>query len=108
MRRSHPGLLVLVLAMATVATVATGCSTPAAAPTVADPAAGAQVPASTDAPVDTAVSAFPTTDDVAAPATAEQAPQAVRDPNRDFTPSDPAAVTLAAGRPQLVEFFAHW
>lgn len=31
-----------------------------------------------------------------------------RDPDRDFTPSDPAGVTLAAGRPQLIEFFAHW
>lgn len=26
----------------------------------------------------------------------------------DFTPSDPAQVRLAAGRPQLVEFFAFW
>lgn len=88
--------------------VAAGCSAPVAAPTADEPAAGAQVPASTDAPVDTAVSALPTTGDIAAPATAEQAAQPVRDPNRDFTPSDPAAVTLAAGRPQLVEFFAHW
>lgn len=26
----------------------------------------------------------------------------------DFTPSDPATVSLAAGQPQLVEFFAFW
>ena len=25
-----------------------------------------------------------------------------------FTPSDPATVKLAAGKPQLVEFFAFW
>ena len=26
----------------------------------------------------------------------------------EFTPSDPEAVNLAAGQPQLVEFFAFW
>ena len=26
----------------------------------------------------------------------------------EFTPSDPAGVNLAAGQPQLVEFFAFW
>jgi hypothetical protein len=26
----------------------------------------------------------------------------------EFTPTDPATVSLAAGRPQLVEFFAYW
>jgi hypothetical protein len=64
----------------------------------------------------------------AAPATASPAPSGVRaptespaprptalptdaGPTRDpdpFHPSDPAAVNLAAGRPQLVEFFAFW
>jgi hypothetical protein len=28
--------------------------------------------------------------------------------SEDFTPSDPASVNLAAGKPQLVEFFAFW
>jgi len=28
--------------------------------------------------------------------------------SEDFVPSDPATVSLAAGRPQLVEFFAFW
>ncbi|MCC7020508.1 MAG: hypothetical protein IT332_12170 [Ardenticatenales bacterium] len=105
MQRPHPWLLVLAMA------VAVGCSAPAAAPTTDEPATGAQAPVSTDSPVDAAVSALPTAGDIAAPAepaTAEQQAQPARDPNRDFTPSDPAAVTLAAGRPQLVEFFAHW
>ncbi len=26
----------------------------------------------------------------------------------EFTPTDPATVSLAAGKPQLVEFFAFW
>jgi hypothetical protein len=26
----------------------------------------------------------------------------------EFTPTDPATVNLAAGKPQLVEFFAFW
>ncbi len=38
-------------------------------------------------------------------ATPEAAPPAAND---DFRPTDPAAVSLAAGRPQLVEFFAFW
>lgn len=102
MQRPHPWLLVLAMA------VAAGCSAPAAVPTTDEPATGAQAPASTDSPVDAAVSALPTAGDIAAPGTAEQSAQPARDPNRGFTPSDPAAVTLAAGRPQLVEFFAHW
>jgi len=101
-RRPYPWLLVLAMA------VAAGCGAPAAAPTDAGPAANAQVPAATAVPVDATAGTLPTTGDIAAPATADQAAQAARDPNRDFTPSDPAAVTLAAGTPQLVEFFAHW
>jgi hypothetical protein len=30
------------------------------------------------------------------------------DIHADFTPTDPATVNLAAGKPQLVEFFAFW
>lgn len=88
--------------------VAAGCSAPAVAPTSDEPATGAQTPVSTDSPAGAAVSIPSTAGDIAAPATVEQPAQPERDPNRDFTPSDPTAVTLAAGRPQLIEFYADW
>ena len=40
---------------------------------------------------------------VAVPATAETVQV-----QEDFVPTDPATVNLAAGKPQLVEFFAFW
>jgi len=91
--------------------VAAGCSAPAApavAPTSDEPATGAQAPASTISPADAAVSMPSTAGDIAAPATVEQPAQPEHEANRDFTPSDPTAVTLAAGRPQLIEFYADW
>jgi len=95
-----------------------GCGTPADRPAVNAPAPEAALPATdgvsapeaapevalaTDAPADQAPE---TAEDVDAGAAAPS--EATRDPNRDFTPSDPATVQLAAGRPQLFEFFAHW
>jgi hypothetical protein len=38
----------------------------------------------------------------------QAAPTAQAVISTEFTPSDPAQVSLAAGRPQLVEFFAFW
>lgn len=44
------------------------------------------------------------------PSDAPAAPPApaTLDPDRDFQPTDPAGVELAAGRPKLIEFFAFW
>lgn len=41
----------------------------------------------------------------APPETQSQPVKAVK---TDFVPTDPANVNLAAGKPQLVEFFAFW
>jgi hypothetical protein len=37
-----------------------------------------------------------------------EAPVSTLDPNRGFTPTDPAMVNLVSGKPQLIEFFAYW
>jgi hypothetical protein len=73
------------------ATLAAGCAAPAT-PSVAPPASAT----STDA----------TTGATAAPTSAATATQAAV--KTGFTASDPASVNLAAGRPQLVEFYAVW
>lgn len=71
----------------------TGGSPATGAPAAAYPAAASPV---------TAIEAGGAAAEPAAPS------DPTRDPDRDFTPTDPAGVTLAAGRPQLIEFFAHW
>jgi hypothetical protein len=62
-----------------------------------------------DAPTTAPANAVPTAEaPTAPPAEAPtQAPTAfvISD---EFTPSDPETVSLAAGKPQLVEFFAFW
>jgi hypothetical protein len=47
----------------------------------------------------------PTTAPPTAPPTEAPTAHAI---SEEFTPSDPEAVNLAAGKPQLVEFFAFW
>lgn len=53
-----------------------------------------------------AASSVPLANAPAANAPAAEAPAA--DPNRGFSATDPASVQLAAGRPQLIEFYAEW
>ena len=66
-------------------------------------------------PLPTAQAAAPTAQ--AAPAAASTTPAAAPTAlpsetpfviSEDFVPTDPATVNLAAGKPQLVEFFAFW
>lgn len=74
------------------------CSTPR--PTLPAPIANTQAPAvsqPTSAPV--VVNTAPPQPTAAQPA---------KPISKEFTPSDPKNVKLAAGKPQLVEFFAFW
>jgi hypothetical protein len=85
-------------------------STPA--PTTAPVAANTDVP--TLAAVVPTEAGKPTealAEDTAAPtaaATAVEAPSETRTPRLELAATDPSTVSLAAGRPQLVEFFAFW
>jgi hypothetical protein len=112
--------------LALAALLLAACGPQAAAPTaVASTPSLAPALVSTTAP--TAAAAEPTvpgaepaaTEPVGAPGT-EAAPTALAEPtlapptatafviSDEFTPTDPATVNLAAGQPQLVEFFAFW
>jgi hypothetical protein len=51
------------------------------------------------------VPACATNEPAAVPKTQSQPVEAVK---TDFLPTDPASVNLAAGKPQLIEFFAFW
>lgn len=83
------------------------CSTPA--PTLPAPAANTQAPA-VSLPTQPTTASQPTS----APVVVNTAPpqptaaQAAKPISKEFTPSDPKNVKLAAGKPQLVEFFAFW
>lgn len=104
-------------------TLAVGCAAPTAGPEPAAP------PAAGDARRDAAATAVDPAGGTASalPADAASAGQPMApgaavappieeavgsgptlDPDRDFTPTDPASVQLAAGRPQLIEFYAEW
>jgi len=87
----------LFMILITAITIA-ACSTPA--PTLPAPATSTKAPAAgqpTSAPV--VVNTAPPQPTVA---------QAAKPISKEFTPSDPKNVKLAAGKPQLVEFFAFW
>lgn len=59
----------------------------------------------------TAADALPSAPAGAADAPAAAAPVVeapAADPNRGFSATDPATVQIAAGRPQLIEFYAEW
>jgi hypothetical protein len=96
---------VLILILAACAPAATPTAPPAIPVTPAEQAAPAE-------PASGAVNASPT--QAAAPlpsgSTAEPPTVLPTQPviSNEFTPSDPSQVALAAGRPQLVEFFAFW
>jgi PBP1b-binding outer membrane lipoprotein LpoB len=83
------------------------CSTPT--PTLPAPIANTQAPAVSQPTQSPAVSQ-PTS----APVVVNTAPpqptaaQPAKPISKEFTPSDPKNVKLAAGKPQLVEFFAFW
>jgi len=90
------------------------------APTLAPALVSTTVPATVAAVEPTSAGAEPAATQVEpAPAT-EAAPATQAEPtvppptvtpfviSDEFTPSDPALVNLAAGQPQLVEFFAFW
>ena len=91
------------------------CSTPA--PTLPAPAANTQAPAvSTQAPAMSQPTSAPSVVNTAPPQPAPPQPTAAQPTavqpakpiSKEFTPSDPKSVKLAAGKPQLVEFFAFW
>jgi hypothetical protein len=71
-------------------------------------ACASAAPAPTEAPAVTQPpAAAPTSSEARAVPTDAPAPTAPV-VKTDFTPTDPATVNLAAGRPQFVEFFAFW
>ena len=86
------------------------CSTPA--PTLPAPAANTQAPAvSTQAPAMSQPTSAPSVVNTAPPQPTAAQPTVVQPAkpiSKEFTPSDPKSVKLAAGKPQLVEFFAFW
>jgi hypothetical protein len=90
---------VLILILAACAPAATPNPPPAIPVTPAEPASGA-------------VNSSPTQAAAPLPAGSTAEPPSVLPTqpviSNDFTPSDPSQVALAAGRPQLVEFFAFW
>ena len=88
---------------------------PAIAPQTAQPEAPAQVAAATEKPRVTQPASQETpvvsaaTDTPAAVPTEEPAATPTRKPVKtELEATDPTTVNLAAGRPQLVEFFAFW
>jgi hypothetical protein len=96
---------VLILILAACAPAATPTSPPAIQETPAEQAAPDE-PAS--GPVNASpaqVAATPPTSAPVEPPAALPTQPAI---SNEFTPSDPTQVALAAGRPQLVEFFAFW
>lgn len=84
-----------------------GCGAPSSAPATD---AQAELPIVADAGAPAQPAATEQTDGAydasAQPMLADESPAS--DLNRDFVATDPATVQLAAGRPQMVEFFAHW
>ncbi len=80
----------------TLAALLAGCAGPAAVATGSAPGAASPVPTESLAPASLLTEA---------PASASADTFVI---SEDFVPSDPATVSLAAGRPQLVEFFAFW
>jgi len=92
------------------------CSTPT--PTLPAPIANTQAPAVSQPTQSPAVSqptqAPAVSQPTSAPVVVNTAPpqptaaQPAKPISKEFTPSDPKNVKLAAGKPQLVEFFAFW
>ena len=83
------------------------CSTPR--PTLPAPIANTQAPAvsqPTQAPAVSQPTSAPVVVNTAPPQ--PTAAQPAKPISKEFTPSDPKNVKLAAGKPQLVEFFAFW
>jgi hypothetical protein len=78
----------------------TACAS--AAPTATLPAPAA----STKAPAVSQPTSAPLVGTIVPPQPA--AVQPTKPISKEFTPSDPKNVKLAAGKPQLVEFFAFW
>ena len=81
---------------------ACGSATPSA------PAVKTQAAAPTAAILVNTVSAPAANSQAAAPTVASAATAVTKKISTVFTPSDPKSVKLAAGKPQLVEFFAFW
>ena len=83
------------------------CSTPT--PTLPAPIANTKSPAMsqpTQAPAVSQPTSAPVVVNTAPPQ--PTAAQPAKPISKEFTPSDPKNVKLAAGKPQLVEFFAFW
>jgi len=100
MQTVYRSLLVLAFGLA-------ACGAPGAAQ---DPQAAAPTQrVDSPAPSQPATAAGAPTESAPPVEAATGAPTAPPAPVKDeFTPTDPASVNLAAGKPQLVEFFAFW
>jgi hypothetical protein len=108
-------LLALLLAAACSGPPAQGVENTVAAPTevaLAAPTEAATSVSTEDVAVaataPAAATEAATTEVVATEANAEAAPTETRVPRPNLEATDPSTVTLAAGKPQLVEFFAFW
>jgi hypothetical protein len=111
-RITRPLLILMVLMLAA------GCAAPATETALPPTEAPAVAAAATNTAARAVESALPATQAVVAvaatdmPAATEAAteagPAATRTPRLHLEATAPGTVTLAAGRPQLVEFFAFW